>query len=157
VTVNRARTGTFRPGAATPPTTRQNVTPTNQRQASSFRVGELTRAATLDRADTKSNTGKPKETGKKDDESMFADDKEKISVKKDATNGPPDDEKDDDKNKADDAVGVQKSAGDADDFEPLHGDLTIDDDDSNANSTTPAPNDTGVPNTPSGVKAPSNA
>jgi hypothetical protein len=154
VTVNRARTGTFRPGAATPPATRQNVTPTSQRQASSFRVSELTRAATLDRADTKSNTSKPKDTGKKDDESMFADDKEKISVKKDAAT---EDEKDKDKKDADDAVGIQKSAGDADDFEPLHGDLTIDDDDSNANSTTPAHNDTGVPSTPSGVKAPSNA
>jgi hypothetical protein len=154
VTVNRARTGTFRPGAAAPPTARQNVAPISQRQASSFRVGELTRAATLDRADTKSNTGKPKESGKKDDDSLFADDKEKISVKKDAAT---EDEKDKDKKDADEAVGIQKSAGDADDFEPLHGDLTIDDDDSNANSTTPAPNDTGVPSTPSGVKAPSNA
>jgi hypothetical protein len=155
VTVNRARTGTFRPGAATPPTTRQNVTPISQRQASSFRVGELTRAATLDRADTKSNTGKPKESDKKDDkESLFDKDDNKISVKKDAAT---EDEKDKDKKDADEAVGIQKSAGDADDFAPLHGDLTIDDDDSNANSTTPAPNDTGVPSTPSGVKNPSNA
>jgi hypothetical protein len=149
VTVNRARTGTFRPGAATPPTTRQNVTPTSQRQASSFRVGELARAATLDRADIKSKTGKPK-----DDESLFADDKEKISVQKDAAT---EDEKDKDKKDADEAVGVQKAAGDADDFEPLHGDLTVDEDDSNAHSSTPAHNDTGVPSTPSGVKAPSNA
>jgi hypothetical protein len=149
VTVNRARTGTFRPAAATPPTTRQNVTPTSQRQASSFRVGELTRAATLDRADIKSKTGKPK-----DDESLFADDKEKISVQKDAAT---EDEKDKDKKDADEAVGVKKAAGDADDFEPLHGDLTVDEDDSNAHSSAPAHNDTGVPSTPSGVKAPSNA
>jgi hypothetical protein len=151
VTVNRARTGTFRPGAATPPTTRQNVTPISQRQASSFRVGELTRAATLDRADDKSKSGKPKD----DKESLFAkDDEEKISVKKDAAT---EDEKDKDKKDADEAVGIQKSAGDADDFEPLHGDTTVDEDDSNANSTTPAHNDTGVPSTPSGVKNPSNA
>jgi hypothetical protein len=149
VTVNRARTGTFRPAAATPPTTRQNVTPTSQRQASSFRVGELTRAATLDRADAKS-----KSKNKDDKESLFADDKEKISVKKDAAT---EDKKDEDKKDADEAVGVKKAAGDADDFEPLHGDLTIDEDDSNAHSSAPAKNDTGVPSTPSGVKAPSNA
>jgi hypothetical protein len=149
VTVNRARTGTFRPAAATPPTTRQNVTPTSQRQAGSFRIGALTRAQTLDRADDKS-----KSKNNDDKESLFADDKEKISVKKDAAT---EDEKDKDKKDADEAVGVQKSAGDADDFEPLHGDLTIDEDDSNANSTTPADNDTGVPSTPSGVKNPDNA
>jgi hypothetical protein len=126
------------------------VTPTSQRQASSFRVGELARAATLDRADAKS-----KSKNKDDKESLFAkDEDEKISVQKDAAT---EDEKDKDKKDADEAVGVKKAAGDADDFEPLHGDLTTDEDDSNANSTTPAHNDTGVPSTPSGVKAPSNA
>jgi hypothetical protein len=154
VTVNRARTGTFRPAAATPPTTRQNVTPTSQRQAGSFRVGELARAASITPVEPK----KPKDEEDEDKETLFTknakNDEEVIGITKDAAT---EDKKDKDKKDADEAVGVKKAAGDADDFEPLHGDLTVDEDDSNANSTTPAHNDTGVPSTPSGVKAPSNA
>jgi hypothetical protein len=141
MTVNRARTGTFRPAAATPPATRQNVTPTTTRQAGGARFNEFTRAKSLIREDDKSKSNSK--------ESLF---------NRDDTTGPPDDEKDDDKKAADDAVtNAQRDAGDAGNFKPLHGDLTPDEEDSNANATTPADNDTGVPSTPSGVKAPSNA
>jgi hypothetical protein len=66
-----------------------------------------------------------------------------------------DDDKKDDEDKVKEGLfgpdkkPVKKDAGDADDFEPLNGDL--EGNNANADDDTPAPNSSGVPSTPSGA------